>query len=80
MAVPAHDQRDFEFATEFDLPIIEVVTGGDISKSAYDGPGKIVNWNNALSLDLDGMDAAEAKMKLKENFAESGLGKWTVCY
>mmetsp|Transcript_5877 Transcript_5877/g.24767 ORF Transcript_5877/g.24767 Transcript_5877/m.24767 type:complete len:185 (-) Transcript_5877:1410-1964(-) len=78
MAVPAHDQRDFEFATEFDLPIIEVVTGGDISKSAYDGPGKIVNWNNALSLDLDGMDAAEAKMKLKENFAETGLGKWTV--
>ncbi|KAJ8901602.1 hypothetical protein NDN08_003810 [Rhodosorus marinus] len=80
MAVPAHDQRDFEFATEFDLPIMEVVTGGDISKSAYDGPGKIVNWNNALSLDLDGMDAAEAKMKLKENFAETGLGRWTVKY
>ena len=39
MAVPAHDERDYEFAKEFDLPIIEVVAGGDVSKEAYIGDG-----------------------------------------
>ena len=43
MAVPAHDERDYEFAKEFDLPIIEVVAGGDISKEAYVGDGKHIN-------------------------------------
>src|SRR5690625_5530 len=43
MAVPAHDERDFEFATKFDLPIVEVVSGGDISKEAYIGDGPHIN-------------------------------------
>ena len=43
MAVPAHDERDYEFAKEFDLPIIEVVAGGDVSTEAYVGDGKHVN-------------------------------------
>ena len=43
MAVPAHDERDYEFAKEFDLPIIEVVAGGDVSKEAYVGDGEHVN-------------------------------------
>ena len=43
MAVPAHDQRDWEFATKFGVPIIEVIKGGDISKEAYTGDGEMVN-------------------------------------
>ena len=43
MAVPAHDERDFEFATQFNLPIIEVVKGGDISNEAYIGDGELIN-------------------------------------
>src|SRR5690625_1150238 len=43
MAVPAHDERDFDFAKKFDLPIIEVVNGGDISKEAYVGDGELIN-------------------------------------
>src|SRR5699024_9483451 len=43
MAVPAHDERDYEFATKFELPIIEVVAGGDVSKEAYTGDGEHVN-------------------------------------
>ena len=43
MAVPAHDTRDWEFAKKFNLPIVEVVKGGDISKEAYTGEGEMVN-------------------------------------
>ena len=43
MAVPGHDQRDWEFAKQFDLPIIEVVQGGDIAEAAYAGDGEHVN-------------------------------------
>ena len=51
MAVPAHDDRDYEFAVKFDLPIIEVVAGGDISKEAYTSAKE-----NILTLDfLDGL-------------------------
>lgn len=49
MAVPAHDQRDFEFAKKYNLPIKEVVEGGDVEKEAYLGSGKLINsegWNN----------------------------------
>ena len=43
MAVPAHDQRDYDFAKKYNIPIIEVIEGGDISKEAYTGDGKMVN-------------------------------------
>ena len=43
MAVPAHDERDFEFANKFNIPIIEVIEGGDITKEAYTGDGKMIN-------------------------------------
>ena len=43
MAVPAHDERDYEFANKFGIPIIEVIKGGDISKEAYTGDGEMVN-------------------------------------
>ena len=51
MAVPAHDERDWEFATKFNLPIIEVIAGGEVAKEAYTGDGKIVNsgeWNDKV--------------------------------
>ncbi len=43
MAVPAHDQRDYDFAKAFNIDIIEVIKGGDISKEAYTGDGEMVN-------------------------------------
>lgn len=54
MAVPAHDQRDWEFAKKFDLPIIEVISGGNISKEAYTGDGKLINSGK-----FDGMSTKE---------------------
>ena len=51
MAVPAHDERDYEFATKFELPIVEVVAGGDVSKEPYTGDGKHVNSDFLNGLD-----------------------------
>ncbi len=56
MAVPSGDQRDWEFATEFGLPIIEVVSGGDVSVAAYNGDGTLVNSGY-----LDGLNVTDAK-------------------
>ncbi|SHG86853.1 leucine--tRNA ligase [Ornithinibacillus halophilus] len=59
MAVPGHDERDHEFATKFELPIIEVVAGGDVSKEAYTGDGEHVNSDFLNGL---GKDEAISKM------------------
>jgi len=75
MAVPAHDTRDYDFATKFDLPIIEVVSGGDISQEAYVGDGLMVN-----SGILDGLEVDDAKRKISDWLEERGLGKATVSY
>ena len=75
MAVPAHDTRDYEFAEKFDLPIIEVISGGDISKEAYTGDGILVN-----SSILDGLNVEQAKKKINAWLEERGLGKGTVNY
>ena len=61
MAVPAHDERDYEFASTFNLPMKEVVKGGDISKEAYTGDGAHVN-----SAFLDGLNKEEAIAKMIE--------------
>ena len=58
MAVPAHDERDYEFASTFNLPMKEVVKGGDITKEAYTGDGEHVN-----SAFLDGLNKEEAIAK-----------------
>ena len=58
MAVPAHDERDYEFAVKFDLPIKEVVAGGDVTKEAYTGDGLHVN-----SEFLNGLNKEEAYRK-----------------
>lgn len=59
MAVPAHDDRDYEFAKKFDLSIVEVISGGDISESAYTGEGELIN-----SGDFNGLGVDEAKKKI----------------
>ncbi len=72
MAVPAHDTRDWEFAKKFNLPIIEVVAGGeDVQKEAFTdvATGKLVN-----SGFLDGLEVAEAKKKIIEWLEERKLG------
>jgi leucyl-tRNA synthetase len=56
MAVPGHDQRDWDFAHEFHLPVLEVIVGGDISEAAHAGDGVLVNSDY-----LDGMNVAAAK-------------------
>jgi len=80
MAVPGHDSRDYEFAKTFDLPIREVVTGGDLSVDAHEGAGKIVNWNKALGIDLDGVDAVKAKSMLRNKLEDTGMATWAVRY
>lgn len=65
MAVPAHDERDYEFATKFNIPIIEVIKGGDISKEAYTGDGEMVN-----SGVLNGMTNKKDSIKKMIEFLE----------
>lgn len=75
MACPAHDDRDYEFAKKYDLPIIEVLSGGDISKSAYtqDGP----HLNSGF---LDGLYINEAKEKMIEYLVSINKGEAKVQY
>ncbi|MCR5033481.1 MAG: leucine--tRNA ligase [Lachnospiraceae bacterium] len=71
MAVPAHDERDWEFAKKFDLPIIEVVAGGNVQEAAFTdvATGKLVN-----SGFLDGLEVADAKKKIIEFLEEKKIG------
>jgi len=75
MAVPGHDQRDWEFATAFGLPIREVISGGDITAEAYTGDGVLVNSDY-----LDGLSVADAKKKIVAKLEESGAGTGTIQY
>ncbi|MBT8849971.1 leucine--tRNA ligase [Lactobacillus delbrueckii subsp. bulgaricus] len=75
MAVPAHDERDYAFATKFDLPIKEVVEGGDISKEAFVGDGVHVNSDF-----LNGLHNEEAKAKMVDWLTEKGVGEKKVNY
>lgn len=75
MAVPGHDHRDWEFAHEFGLPIVEVIAGGDISKDAYTGDGVLVN-----SGFLDGMDVTAAKKAMTARLEADGRGWARVEY
>ena len=75
MAVPAHDQRDWEFAHEFDLPIRQVIGGGDISEAAWEGDGTLMN-----SPPIDGLDVPAAIATINGWLEERGLGKASVQY
>lgn len=75
MAVPGHDHRDWEFAHEFGLPIVEVIAGGDISQTAYVGDGVLVNSGY-----LDGMDVATAKQAITARLESEGRGQARVEY
>lgn len=75
MAVPAHDERDYAFALKHNLPIIEVVKGGDISKAAFTGDGVHINSGVA-----DGMMIKEAKEAIVKLLVEKGAGRIKVNY
>ena len=77
MAVPAHDTRDWEFAKKFDLPIIEVVKGGDVEKEAFVDCATGVMVNSGF---LDGLSVEDAKQKINEWLTEKGLGHSKVNY
>ena len=77
MAVPAHDTRDYDFAKVFNLPIIEVVKGGDIEKEAFTDCATGVMVNSGF---LDGLSVEEAKVKIKEWLTETGKGTPKVNY
>ncbi len=72
MAVPAHDERDWEFAKKFGLPIIEVVKGGDVEKEAFTDCETGVMVNSGF---LDGLSVEEAKKAIIENLEKTGKGK-----
>jgi len=75
MAVPAHDERDYEFAKTFDLPIRQVIAGGDISKEAYAGDGEHIN-----SGFLDGLNKEQAINKMIDWLEENKKGNRKITY
>ncbi|MBF0622029.1 MAG: leucine--tRNA ligase [Magnetococcales bacterium] len=82
MAVPAHDQRDFEFARKYDIPVIPVIQPdnsdtlvGDAMTEAYTGPGTLFNAG-----EFDGIDNESAKAKVADTFEQMNIGKATVNY
>ncbi|NTU32479.1 leucine--tRNA ligase [Brevibacillus sp. HB1.1] len=75
MAVPAHDERDYEFAKTFDLPIKQVIAGGDISKEAYAGDGEHINSGM-----LDGLNKEQAITKMIEWLEAEGKGNRKVTF
>ena len=78
MAVPAHDTRDWEFAKKFDLPIIEVVKGGeDVQKEAFTDCETGILVNSGF---LDGLSVEDAKKKMTEFLTEKGIGHAKVNY
>lgn len=75
MAVPAHDQRDYDFAKKFDLAVIPVLEGGNLSDGAFEGDGMHIN-----SGFLNGLNKEDAINKTIEWLEKNGLGKKTINY
>ncbi len=71
MAVPAHDTRDWEFAKKYDIPIVEVVKGGNVEEEAFTDCATGVMINSGF---LDGLSVEDAKVKIKEWLTEKGIG------
>ncbi|MBR4886711.1 MAG: leucine--tRNA ligase [Muribaculaceae bacterium] len=80
MAVPAHDSRDYAFARHFELPIIPLIEGADVSEESFDAKeGKMMN-SCGPELDLNGLEVKDAIAKTKQFIAEKGIGKVKVNY
>lgn len=80
MAVPAHDSRDYAFAKHFDLPIIPLIEGADVSEQSFDAKeGKMIN-SCGPKLDLNGLEVKDAIAKTKKFIEEEGIGKVKVNY
>ena len=82
MAVPGHDERDWEFASKYNLPIVEVVEGGDVSKAAFTAKGdaKIINSSNDKTLSIDGLSVDRAIKEAILYIEKNSIGKATVNY
>lgn len=75
MAVPGHDERDHAFARKYDIPVKEVVSGGNVEEAPYTEPGKAVNSDF-----LDGLETPEAKKKMIEWLEKEKKGRGTINY
>lgn len=80
MAVPAHDSRDYSFARHFNLPIIPLIDGADVSEESFDAKeGKMINSEGG-ELNLNGMEVKDAIARTKQFIEEKGIGKVKVNY
>ncbi len=80
MAVPAHDSRDYAFARHFNLPIIPLIEGADVSEQSFDAKeGKMIN-SKGPKLDLNGLEVKDAIAKTKEFIAAEGIGRVKTNY
>ena len=80
MAVPAHDSRDYAFAKAFNLPVIPLIEGADVSEESFDAKeGKMIN-SCGPELDLNGLEVKDAIAKTKKFIEEKGLGRVKVNY
>ncbi|MCP9610533.1 leucine--tRNA ligase [Coprobacter tertius] len=80
MAVPAHDSRDYAFAKKFDLPIVPLIEGCDVSEESFDAKeGKMIN-SCGNGLDLNGLEVKEAIARTKDFIREKGIGRVKVNY
>ena len=80
MAVPAHDSRDYAFAKNFNLPIIPLIEGADISEESFDAKEGIMTNSSNGEFSLNGLTVKEAIQKTKEYVTEKGLGQVKVNY
>ena len=80
MAVPAHDSRDYAFARHFDLPVVPLIEGADVSESSFDAKEGVMVNSKGPELDLNGMTVKEAMAAAKRFIEEKGLGRVKVNY
>ncbi|MEG0252483.1 MAG: leucine--tRNA ligase [Muribaculaceae bacterium] len=80
MAVPAHDSRDFAFAKHFNLPIIPLIEGCDVSIASFDAKEGIIINSKGEDLDLNGLEVKEAIAKTKKFIEDKNIGKVKINY
>lgn len=80
MAVPAHDSRDYAFARHFDLPIIPLIEGADVSEQSFDAKEGIMMNSEGPELNLNGLTVKEAIAATKKFIKEKGIGRVKVNY